>query len=91
MVFVVRFARPDPIGSCCEHRSDNLRSLLSQSKERGMRVGTDLLIGDVFRNAAGAVPDRLAAVVGERSLTFAELDRGANRTARAVAVLGVAR
>ena len=56
-----------------------------------MRVGTDLLIGDVFRNAARAVPDRLAAVVGERSLTFAELDRGANRMARAVAALGVAR
>ncbi len=56
-----------------------------------MRVGTDLLIGDVFRNAARAVPDRLAAVVGEQSLTFDELDRAANRMARAVAALGVAR
>ena len=56
-----------------------------------MRVTTDLLIGDVFRNAARAVPDRLAAVVGEQSLTFRELDRAANRMARAVSALGVTR
>jgi acyl-CoA synthetase (AMP-forming)/AMP-acid ligase II len=49
------------------------------------------LIGDVFRNAARAVPDRLATVVGEQSLTFGELDRSANRMARAVAALGVTR
>ncbi|HEY2428327.1 MAG TPA: class I adenylate-forming enzyme family protein, partial [Acidimicrobiales bacterium] len=34
-----------------------------------------LLIGDVFRNAARAVPERVAAVVGSDSLTFGELDR----------------
>jgi len=50
----------------------------------------DLLIGDIFRNAAAAVPDRQAAVLGEASLTFAELDRGSNRLARALEQLGVA-
>ena len=46
----------------------------------------DLLVGDVFRNAARAVPNRLAAVHGDVSLTFAELDATANQLAR---VLGV--
>lgn len=56
-----------------------------------MRVTRDLLIGDVFRNAARAVPNRLAAVSGERTLTFDELDRQANRMTRAIAARGVAR
>ena len=43
-----------------------------------------LLVGDVFRNAARAVPGRLAAVEGDRSLTFAGLDQQANRMARAI-------
>ena len=49
----------------------------------------DLLIGDVFRNAARAVPDRTAAVFGPRSITFGEIDRTANRTARALREYGV--
>jgi acyl-CoA synthetase (AMP-forming)/AMP-acid ligase II len=44
----------------------------------------ELLIGDVFRNAARAVPERTAALLGTRSITFGELDRTANRMARAV-------
>jgi acyl-CoA synthetase (AMP-forming)/AMP-acid ligase II len=51
----------------------------------------ELLIGDVFRNAAQAVPDRTAAVLGESSLTFGQIDRTANRTARALRTTGVAR
>lgn len=47
-----------------------------------------LLVGDVFRNSARSVPDRVAAVHGDRSITFGELDRASNRVARA---LGVAR
>ncbi|MCU1374993.1 MAG: long-chain fatty acid--CoA ligase [Actinomycetia bacterium] len=42
------------------------------------------MVGDLFRNAARAVPDRVAAVFGDDSLTFGELDRAANRTARAL-------
>ncbi|HEY1739490.1 MAG TPA: class I adenylate-forming enzyme family protein [Acidimicrobiia bacterium] len=48
-----------------------------------------LLIGDVFRNAARATPTRTAVVLGEATLTFGELDRAANRLARALAASGV--
>jgi acyl-CoA synthetase (AMP-forming)/AMP-acid ligase II len=48
-----------------------------------------LLIGDVFRNAARAVPTRTAATLGEATLTFGELDRAANRIARVLAGSGV--
>jgi len=47
-----------------------------------------LVVGDVFRQAARAVPHRTAAVLGERSLTFSELDASANRTARALLAHG---
>jgi len=49
----------------------------------------DLLIGDIFTNAARAVPDRLAAVLGDERLSFAELERAANRAARALVAAGV--
>ncbi|HEY8122893.1 MAG TPA: class I adenylate-forming enzyme family protein [Myxococcota bacterium] len=49
-----------------------------------------LLIGDVFRGNAAVVPDRVAAALGERTLTHGALDRAANRTARALRALGVA-
>jgi fatty-acyl-CoA synthase len=49
----------------------------------------NLLIGDIFRNAARAVPGRVAAALGDQSLTFGDLDRAANRIARALAGFGV--
>src|SRR5207248_3753681 len=49
----------------------------------------ELLIGDVFRNAARAVPDRTAAVFGPRSITFGEIDAIGNRMARAMQEFGV--
>jgi acyl-CoA synthetase (AMP-forming)/AMP-acid ligase II len=49
----------------------------------------DLLIGDILRNAARAVPDRLAATLGEGRVTFADLDREGNRHAHALAGLGI--
>ncbi len=48
-----------------------------------------LLIGDVFRNAARAVPHRAAALLGTDSITFAELDRSANRLAHTLEAMGV--
>lgn len=51
----------------------------------------DLLIGDIFTNAARAVPGRTAAALGPRSLTFGDLESRANRTARALADVGIAR
>src|SRR4051794_24858905 len=49
----------------------------------------DLLIGDLFSNAANAVPDRLAAVLGDRSLTYADLNRRANQIARSLKGMGI--
>lgn len=49
----------------------------------------ELLVGDVFRNAARTVPARLAVAAGTDQLTFAELDTQANRLARTIAGLGL--
>lgn len=49
----------------------------------------DLLIGDIFRAGAAAVPGRVAVALGDRALTFAELDAAANAHAAALAGLGV--
>jgi acyl-CoA synthetase (AMP-forming)/AMP-acid ligase II len=54
-------------------------------------MNRDLLIGDVFRNAARAVPNRVAVALGEATLTFVEVDRKANAQARALTRLGVRR
>ena len=57
--------------------------------ERKDGAPVDLLIGDVFRTAARAVPGRLAAVVDGQGVTFAELDDRSNQAARALAACGV--
>jgi acyl-CoA synthetase (AMP-forming)/AMP-acid ligase II len=51
----------------------------------------DLLIGDLFRNAARAVPDRVAAAAGAETLTFAQIDLESNKVARALTDLGVSK
>ena len=48
----------------------------------------DLLIGNIFRTAVRAAPNRAAAWRGEESVTFAELDARGNQCARALAKLG---
>ncbi|HVM66740.1 MAG TPA: class I adenylate-forming enzyme family protein, partial [Acidimicrobiales bacterium] len=49
----------------------------------------DLLVGDVFRNAARAVPGRLAVAHEGRGMTFGEVDRRANQVARALIAIGI--
>ena len=49
----------------------------------------ELLIGDIFRAGPRAVPNRVAAAMGERSLTFAEMNAAADAHAAAMASLGV--
>jgi acyl-CoA synthetase (AMP-forming)/AMP-acid ligase II len=49
----------------------------------------DLLIGDVFRTGARSVPARIAAVYGDRTLTYAEVDRLANQHAHVLRGLRV--
>ena len=51
--------------------------------------GRDLLIGDIFRAGATAVPDRVAAALGDRTLTYRELDRSADAHAAVLAFHGV--
>jgi fatty-acyl-CoA synthase len=49
----------------------------------------DLLVGDIFRNAARAVPARVAAALGDQELTFGAVDRRANQVGRALRAAGV--
>lgn len=48
-----------------------------------------LLIGDIFRNAAQAVPHQMAAALGDDSLTFAEIDRRSDQVGAVLRDLGV--
>ncbi|MGO9855501.1 MAG: class I adenylate-forming enzyme family protein [Acidimicrobiales bacterium] len=48
-----------------------------------------LVVGDVFRAGARAAPHRTAAALGDRRLTFAEIDESANHLARALLRRGV--
>ena len=50
-------------------------------RAQGLSVA-GFLVGDIFRNAARAVPDRVAVVLGDESLTFGRLDRLANGAVR---------
>ena len=49
----------------------------------------DLLIDDVFRVGARAVPDRVAAALGDRSIDYRTLDATADRVAATLAARGV--
>jgi acyl-CoA synthetase (AMP-forming)/AMP-acid ligase II len=51
--------------------------------------GASLLIGDLFRRNAAAVPAAPAASLEDRVLSHRELDRAGNRTAHALRALGV--
>jgi acyl-CoA synthetase (AMP-forming)/AMP-acid ligase II len=48
-----------------------------------------LVVGDIFRNAARAVPGRTAAALGTHRLTFGEIDELGNRVAQALAARGI--
>ena len=54
-------------------------------------TGRDLLIGDVIRSAARAVPGRVAAALDGAEMTFSDLDARANSCGRALGRLGVGR
>jgi acyl-CoA synthetase (AMP-forming)/AMP-acid ligase II len=49
----------------------------------------ELLVGDIFRQAAAAVPHRMAAAMGDRSISFAELLDGAEVVTARLHALGV--
>jgi acyl-CoA synthetase (AMP-forming)/AMP-acid ligase II len=56
-----------------------------------MLVPVDMLIGDVVRRNAEVVPNAAAASFGAHTLTYAQLDGGANRLAAVLIRLGVGR
>ncbi len=49
----------------------------------------ELLVGDIFEQAAAAVPGRMAAALGDRSLTFGELQELGDAVAARLHALGV--
>src|SRR5580700_10125442 len=82
-------ANLDRVGGSTAFLQSKIRDLTIQGLRDGERGGIgqmtgQLLIGDVFRGAARAAPGRMAAALGEESLTFGELDAAANRIARAL-------
>ncbi len=48
-----------------------------------------LLVGDVVRNAAAAVPSKVACTHGDDAITYRQLDDQSNRVAHALRGLGV--
>jgi fatty-acyl-CoA synthase len=52
-------------------------------------VRPNLVIGEIFGNASKAVPDKVAAVLGSRTMTFAELEAASNSMARLLRSLGI--
>jgi len=54
-----------------------------------MLVKVTMLIGDLFRRNAQIVPDRVAASLGEETLSHAQLEASANRLARVLRAEGV--
>jgi acyl-CoA synthetase (AMP-forming)/AMP-acid ligase II len=50
-----------------------------------------LTVGSIFRNAARAVPNRVAAAIGAETLTFGEIDRQADAVAHGLARRGIRR
>jgi acyl-CoA synthetase (AMP-forming)/AMP-acid ligase II len=56
-----------------------------------MLRSVNMLIGDVVRRNAEVVPNAVAASLGPRTLTHAQLDGAANRLAAALAALGIVR
>jgi acyl-CoA synthetase (AMP-forming)/AMP-acid ligase II len=57
----------------------------------GYDVQVSLLVGEVFRRAAAVTPDRVAASLGGRTVTFGEVDRAANGAGHALRAAGVGR
>jgi fatty-acyl-CoA synthase len=49
----------------------------------------NLLIGEIFTNAARSVPSKTAVALGARSITFGSLDRLSNQLARNLSSIGI--
>src|SRR4029077_16209946 len=63
----------------------------SNSRFRDGRLRAVLLIGEMLANAARVAPGSVAATLDDDGLTFADIERDANRTAAALTGLGIGR
>jgi len=81
-----------PHGSMTEEQKARFNVLNKENLEflmdRYNRVNR-FVIADMVRRTAYHSPDKTAIIFGDKSLTYAELDAAANRTANALAGLGV--
>jgi acyl-CoA synthetase (AMP-forming)/AMP-acid ligase II len=60
-----------------------------QTKAPAATPAHQLLVGSIFVNAARAVPDRVAVALGDRVLTFGQLNAESNRLAAVLSELGL--
>jgi amino acid adenylation domain-containing protein len=82
-------AEPSTRVSQLELRSQEERDALAAWNDTTIDMGPATTITALFEAQVERVPDRVAVVAGERSLTYAELDSRANRIARRLRALGV--
>src|SRR5579862_3137636 len=64
---------------------------ISALARQGKGDPMELLVGDMFRNGARAVPTRVAAAMDDDTLTFEQLDHRSNQVRHALAARGVGR
>ncbi|PWW67009.1 non-ribosomal peptide synthetase [Actinokineospora spheciospongiae] len=84
-------ARPDePLRTADVLTDDELREVITQGTGTSREVGAETL-PEVFGQRARLHPDRTAVVAADGTLTFAELDRLADRLAREIAARGAGR
>src|SRR5690242_14909251 len=81
-----------PPRSCNPSRTTRLRRPVGAFVRHALTQGSLVMefnLADLFEQVADAVPDRPAVYCGGRTLTFAELDRRANRLAHHFASAGI--
>ncbi|MFG2633928.1 non-ribosomal peptide synthase/polyketide synthase [Streptomyces sp. NPDC048362] len=72
---------PDrPVGALPLTSDDELKSLLEQGRGT-FRPVPEATLPELFQRQAARTPDAVALVAGDRELTYAEVDRAANRLA----------
>ncbi|WP_462100739.1 amino acid adenylation domain-containing protein [Streptacidiphilus sp. PAMC 29251] len=77
-----------PLGALPLTDDDELKALLDQA-QGGFRPVPEATLPQLFERQAARTPDAVALADGDRELTYAELDRAANRLAHRLMARGV--